>query len=197
MLDTAEPAIAATADTTAPATESAVSRQGMRRPFDALAAHIASPGTSTGERAALARLSPEQPLRPHEIAALAHVLIAANLDPEQWQPAAWQRWALIAHGIALAGHDAAGRLGAQLAQAKVSEPRVTRLLTARGSAFVQLLPRLLRLLASQSVRPNWRELGPLILKESSNDSADQAKAEALRLGIASAYFSMFSKMEKG
>lgn len=191
MLDTAEPAIAASA------TEPAVSRPVGHRPFDALAAHIASPGTSTGERAALARLSPGQPLRPHEIAALARALIAADLDPEQWQSAAWQRWALIAHGIALAGHDAAGRLGAQLARAKVSEPRVTRLLTARGSAFAQLLPRLLRLLASQGVRPNWRELGPLILKESSNDSTDQAEAEDIRLRIAGAYFSELSKMEKG
>lgn len=104
---------------------------------------------------------------------------------------------MIAHGIALAGHDAAGRLGAQLARAKVSEPRVTRLLTARGSAFAQLLPRLLRLLASQGVRPNWRELGPLILKESSNDSTDQAEAEDIRLRIAGAYFSELSKMEKG
>lgn len=191
MLDTAEPAIVA------PATEPAVSESVARRPFDALAAHIASPGTSTGERAALARLSPEQPLRPHEIAALARALIAADLNPELWQSAAWQRWAVVAHGIALAGHDAAGRLGAQLAQARVSEPRVTRLLTARGSAFMQLLPRLLRLLASQGVRPNWRELGPLILKESSDDGAVQAEAEDIRLRIAGAYFSALSKMEKG
>lgn len=186
-----------TADTPAATTEPAVSRPAPRRPFDALAAHIASPGTSTGERAALARLSPEQPLRPHEIAALARALIAADLNPEQWHPATWQRWALIAHGIALAGHDAAGKLGAQLAQAQVSEPRVTRLLTARGSAFVQLLPRLLRLLASQGVRPNWRELGPLILKESGDDGADQAEAEDIRLRIAGAYFSALSKVEKG
>ena len=47
------------------------------------------------------------------------------------------------------------------------------------------------------MRPNWRELGPLILKESSNDSTDQAEAEDIRLRIAGAYFSELSKMEKG
>ena len=77
MLDTAEPAIAASA------TEPAVSRPVGHRPFDALAAHIASPGTSTGERAALARLSPGQPLRPHEVAALARALIALSLRTQR------------------------------------------------------------------------------------------------------------------
>ena len=127
--------------------------------FNAMATYIQH--ASPGERAALARLNPDQALRPHEIAALARVLLAAGLQPDTWRPATWQRWALIAHGMALAGHDGAGRLGWQLAQAGVAESRVTKLLTARGDAFTQLLPRVLRLLASKSVRPNWHELGSL------------------------------------
>ena len=135
-------------------------------PYLALAAHIRKlEKTDAGERAALARLSPDQPLRPHEIAALARALLAAGLEPDNWRPAAWQRWALIAHGMALAGHDGTGRLGAQLAQAGVAESRVTKLLTARGDAFTQLLPSVLRLLASKSVAPDWDELGPLVLKQ--------------------------------
>ena len=163
-------------------------------PFTALAAYIENAGT--GERAALARLSPDQALRPHEIAALARALLAAGLQPDTWRPATWQRWALIAHGMALAGHDGAGRLGWQLAQAGVAESRVTKLLTARGDAFTQLLPRVLRLLASQSVRPNWKELGTLVLKEGSQEPEEVQQAEHIRLRIAGAYFSAQAQSKK-
>lgn len=166
-----------------------------RSPYGALAAAIERAGT--GERAALARLAPDQPLRPQAIAALSRALANTRLEPENWHPATWQRWALVAHGMALAGHDSAARLGTQLARAKVAESRVTRLLTARGDAFTQLLPRLLRLLASQGVRPNWYELGPLIHKESRPDTDAQQEAEAIRLGIAKAYFLAIPKSEKG
>ena len=164
-------------------------------PYGALAVAIAR--ASTGERAALARLDPDQPLRPQAIAALSRALENTRLEPENWHPATWQRWALVAHGMALAGHDSGARLGEQLARAQVAESRVTRLLTARGDAFTQLLPRLLRLLASQGVRPNWYELGPLIHKESKSDSDAQQEAETIRLGIAKAYFLAIQKSEKG
>ncbi len=95
---------------------------------------------------------------------------------------------MIAHGIALAGHDGTGRLGAQLARAGVAESRVTKLLTARDDAFVQLLPSVLRLLASKGVVPNWHELGPLVLKQD-GDREDLQYAEQIRLRIAGAYFS--------
>ena len=162
--------------------------------FNAMATYIQH--ASPGERAALARLNPDQALRPHEIAALARVLLAAGLQPDTWRPATWQRWALIAHGMALAGHDGAGRLGSQLAQAGVAESRVTKLLTARGDAFTQLLPRVLRLLASKSVRPNWHELGSLVLKESSTEREAAQQAENIRLRIAGAYFSAQSQDKK-
>ena len=156
-----------------------------REPFGALAAYIQR--ASSGERAALARLKPEA-LQPHQLAALARALLAAGLSPEQWHVDTWPRWALIAHGMALAGHDGKQKLGKQLAQAKVSESRVTKLVTSRGDAFTQLLPRVLRLLASKSVAPNWRELGELVLKEGSSQRNHQADAEEIRLQIASHYF---------
>ena len=154
-------------------------------PYGALAAYVQHAGT--GERAALARLVPEA-LRPHQVAALSRALLSAGLQPDTWRADTWPRWALIAHGIALAGHDGAGRLGDQLARAGVAESRVTKLLTSRGDAFRQLLPRVLRLLASHGVRPNWFELGELVLKESSTATADVERAEQLRLRIASAFF---------
>ncbi|MEY6432163.1 type I-E CRISPR-associated protein Cse2/CasB [Thioalkalicoccus limnaeus] len=141
-------------------------------------------GLGKGEKAALARLDPDGEIRPHQIAALARALIHAGLEPEGWPPETWRRWALIAHGMALAGH-ASGFLGYQLCAAEVSESRVTKLLTSRGDAFRQLLPRLLRLLASKEVAPNWHELGGLILAE----GRDEEKAEAIRMRIAGRYFS--------
>jgi CRISPR system Cascade subunit CasB len=162
-------------------------------PFGALAGYVSRAGP--GERAALARLEPEA-LRPHEIAALSpalsRALLSAGLQPERWRAETWPRWALIAHGMALAGHDGGARLGRQLAHAGVAESRVTRLLTARGDAFRQLLPRVLRLLASKGVRPNWFELGELVLKEDSADADDLNRTDELRLRIAGNYFSAFA-----
>lgn len=153
-------------------------------PIGKLAAFIdrADPGT----RAALARLDPDA-LRPHQIAALSRALIDTGLSPDRWQPSTWKRWALIAHGITLAGHGK-GSLGKQFAEAGVSEPRVTKLLVSRDDAFLQIVPRLLRLLASKQVKPNWYTLSELIQKNDSQGKA-QEEAEALRLRIAGDYFS--------
>lgn len=142
-------------------------------------------GLDYGERAALARLDPDGELRPHQIAALSRALIYAELEPDTWKHETWQRWTLIAHGMALAGHDASQSLGQQLSKADVSESRVTKLLTARGDAFRQLLPRLLRLIASKGIAPNWHELGGLILSQ----ERDEEKAENIRLKIAGRFFS--------
>ncbi len=169
-----------------------------RDPFGALAAHIQR--ASPGDRAALARLKPDA-LQPNQLAALARALTAAGLAPEQWHADTWPRWALIAHGMALAGHDGKQKLGKQLAHAGgskspcVSESRVTKLLTSRGDAFTQLLPRVLRLMASKGVAPNWRELGELVLKESNSSRSNLADAEELRLQIAGPYFSSLARAE--
>jgi CRISPR system Cascade subunit CasB len=152
-------------------------------------------GLDTGERVALARMDPDD-MRPHQVAALARALIYAGLEPESWRPETWRRWALIAHGMALAGHDRSRGLGQGLSEAGVSESRVTRLLTARGDAFRQLLPRLLRLLANKNVSPNWHELGGLILHQDRRDPEGADKAEALRLKIAGQYFAAEARKPK-
>jgi len=186
-----EAAVAAAQEAAAPgAATPADPAQPRSDVFGAMAAFIQRAGP--GDRAALARLDPEA-LQPHQVAALARALLAAGLAPEQWHPDTWPRWALIAQGMALAGHDRRQALGAQLAHAGVSESRVTKLLTARGEAFVQLVPRLLRLMASQGVAPNWRELGELVLKEHSMDPARLEEAEAMRLRVAGRYFSAVAR----
>lgn len=155
--------------------------QAARFPGDAL-------GLGSGERAALARMEPDA-LRPHQVAALSRALIQADLDPAQWKPDIWKRWALIAHGMALAGHSGREPLGVQLSAAGVAESRVTKLLTARGNAFQQLIPPMLRLLASKEVAPNWNQLGDLILNEGRNEE----RAEEIRMNIAGRYFTEQAK----
>lgn len=140
-----------------------------------------------GARAALARLNPEA-MRPHQIAALSLALIKAGLSPDTWNPSTWKRWALIAHGMAVAGHDGKGTIGNQLATAGIAEARVTKLLVSRGDAFLQILPRLLRLLASKQVKPNWYELSKLIQRNDAKEPSFQEEAEDLRLRIAGDYF---------
>ncbi len=141
-----------------------------------------------GQKAALARMSPEA-MRADQIGALARALHGAGINPDNWPASLWKRWAMIAHGIALAGHDGEHALGTQLCNAGVSEARVTKLLTSRGDAFEQILPRVLRLMASRGIAPNWSELGTLILAE----GRDEAKTEDLRLRIAGCFFAALSK----
>jgi CRISPR system Cascade subunit CasB len=152
----------------------------------------AEPGT----RAALARLDPEF-MKPHQMAALTRALIEAGFQPETWRISTWKRWALVAQGMAMAGHEGKGRLGAQLANAGIAEARVTKLLVSRGDAFLQIVPRLLRLLASKQVKPNWYDLSKLILKNDAQSVNEQTEAEDLRLRIAGDYFSVIVKANKG
>lgn len=141
-------------------------------------------GLGTGERAALARIDPDA-MRAHQVAALSRALVQAEMEPENWRPETLRRWALIAHGMALAGHDGNASLGVQLFRAGVAESRVSKLLTARGNTLRQLIPPLLRLMASRDVAPNWHDLGTLILDESNHPD----RAEEIRMKIASRYFS--------
>jgi len=150
----------------------------------------ADPGT----RAALARLDPDH-LKPHHMAALTRALLHAGLEPDHWRDKNWNHWALVAHGMALAGH-AKGSLGAQLATAGVSESRVTKLLVSRGEAFFQIVPRLLRLLASKQTSPNWYELSDLIFWNDSADPNKQAKAEDRRRRVAGDYFTALHRAAK-
>ncbi|WP_459617090.1 type I-E CRISPR-associated protein Cse2/CasB [Bordetella sp. 2513F-2] len=167
-------------------------------PIKSLARHIAQLKAgphSRGEYAALARLDPDAP-RPHQLAALTRALIAAGLTPSgNWLPETWRRWSYVAHGMAMAGHKE-GRLGAQLAEAGLAESRITRLLVARGEALFQLLPRVLRLLASKSVQPNWYELGALIGTSNADSQDNRMTHESRRRAIAGDYYSTLAKPAK-
>jgi CRISPR system Cascade subunit CasB len=145
-------------------------------------------GSMKADYVALARLDPSaQTLTVQQIAALTRALHRAKVDCDYFSPMQWRRWALIAHGIALAVHCAADestpKLGQQLERAGVSEARVTRLLNVRGDALFQNLPRILRLMASRGVAPNWVEFGTLILNEGASNTLGKRIAERTRIAI--------------
>ena len=134
-----------------------------------------------GECAALRRLNPEAPLQRH-FGALVHALMLADVPMDRFANDRWACWALIAQGIAIAGHDAHVRLGSQLAAARVTELRITRFLNTRHSAFRRQVSLLMRLMESREISPNWIELGVLVL------TTDEGKSEERRLRIAQDYY---------
>ena len=141
---------------------------------------------SRGDLAALRRMDPD---RPHVPAFIVLMLDAGA--PEAWTTRVEdaQCWALIAHAMALmvpAHHRKEARVGKALQLADISEPRVARLLAARGAQFRAQIPRLARRLASSHQPVNWQELGHMILAEGRDDID---RLETSRLRVARDYYS--------
>lgn len=110
-----------------------------------MAAVISSSTFPTGDRAALRRMVPAQPIP------LTFYRFALNYCPSNWQ---YQRddWLAITAGIALmspAAHDPRVGLGAALARHGYSEARLERLLGARGEVRRILFLRAVRFLAAK------------------------------------------------
>ena len=116
-----------------------------------------------------------------------------------------RKWALILHGIALmtprnraggegtsTAHDGYTPIGRALflggesrrESGRYSETRLNRLLTSRGPMLRTLLARMFRMLASDGVTFNWREMAQFIL----NESYDEEAAERARRRIARDYY---------
>jgi CRISPR system Cascade subunit CasB len=149
----------------------------------------------TGERAALRRLSPEDPSS--GIGAVCRLLHMAGFDGGQASPEHLKRWALVLHGMALMSgpgtnpHNPSKRPGGAFADAKLSDQRFTRLLNARGPAFRDLIPRLARFVAGQGQSFDWEPLARLILYEGRNEQV----AEDIRLRIAAQFYAARAKAE--
>lgn len=119
-------------------------------------------------------------------------------------PATERKWALVLHGLALmtrtAGNDAMSRsahdwnvpIGEALfygddrvkETAFYSEPRLNRLLTARGPMLRTLLARLFRMLGAKGCTFDWYQMAQMILCE--GDKGEQA--DGIRQSIARAYY---------
>jgi CRISPR system Cascade subunit CasB len=157
---------------------------------------LGRPEFSTGERAALRRLNPNDP--GGHIGAVCRLLISAGFAVERASLDQLKRWAVVLHGMALMSgpdldpHNPSIRVGDGLVNAGLSEQRFTRLLSARGPAFREQVPRLARFLAARHQSLDWLPLARLILYEELNREA----AEDIRLRIASQYYSARAKAEK-
>jgi len=147
-----------------------------------IAALIGSDRFSTGERAALRRMAPGQPLT------LAFLRFAHRHLPEHWHRSrdAIDDWVTVVAGIALMSpnaHRPDRGLGTALAESGYAESRLERLLASRGHARRVLLLRAARFLAAKNSAFNWVESAQLLLTK------DPDRQEALHRGIAGDYFS--------
>jgi len=149
----------------------------------------------TRESAALRRYDPKSPSR--SMSAIVPVLMRAEVYPVDDDE--WRRWGEVLRMIALlsgtggrrvhstAASAAAGRM---LFNARFSENRLARLLTARGSTLGDQLPRLARYLAaSGSVPINLHPIVDMVMK----DGRDEAGAEAARIRLAREYYQAATK----
>jgi CRISPR system Cascade subunit CasB len=143
-----------------------------------MAAVISSSTFPTGDRAALRRMVPAQPIP------LTFYRFALNYCPSNWQ---YQRddWLAITAGIALmspAAHDPRVGLGAALARHGYSEARLERLLGARGEVRRILFLRAVRFLAAKVQPFNWVEGARFLL------TSDAEKREELNFRIARDFY---------
>ncbi len=138
-----------------------------------------------GERAALRRMTPEEP------PPLAFLRFAFRHLPPGWegQSAAWM---VICAGLALMSpraHRSDQPAGRVLADAGFSGPRLERLLAGEGKAQRTLLLRAVRLLRAKRMAVNWIDLASLAL------ATDSETREAVRLRIARDYYRTSGKKE--
>lgn len=112
--------------------------------------------------------------------------LTAGFDDQEFVEDGAERWATVAHGIALTGSPDGDReaAGATLARLGFSEARLSRLLSARGSAFRNQVTLLARFVRGRGSSLDWTDLGELILVEERIES----RAEALRLRLAREFY---------
>jgi CRISPR system Cascade subunit CasB len=126
----------------------------------AIAAVLRAEHFSTGERAALKRMALDGP------APLAlHRFMLRHVD-EPWQGEIWmQEWRALICSLSIqrdGGFDPSKPFGKALAEARFSEHRLERLLSAKGETLHQLSLRAARQLAAKGIATDWRQLAELL-----------------------------------
>lgn len=132
-----------------------------------IAGVISADGFPTGQRAALRRISLDQPLP------LPFFRFALRYLPQDWDRTAdtIKDWTTIVAGIALmspTAHRPDLRLGTALGEKGYSEARLERLLGSEGDTRRILLLRVARFLAAKASACNW--LDCVLLLQLSRDS---------------------------
>lgn len=154
--------------------------------------HPESGALSTGERAELRRISPDQPFTPalwKMLLALGRADAPSRLRQPEWE----RRWATLMMGMAFCAglHDFDVPLGRALAEAGWSELRLTRLLRAEGEALETEVRRLAQYLGSKSERADWTGIARLLFYQSGQIAAE------IRLEIARTYYrTLYAQQEK-
>jgi CRISPR system Cascade subunit CasB len=145
-----------------------------------LAGAIGSPHYPTGDRAALRRWAPGQP-----VPLAFYRLWLRHLGTEPPPERQTEAWMAIAWGMAICGegcHDPKRPFGQALAESGYSEGRLERLLSAPADVRLDLFMSAVRFLAAKSERFDWRDAAQFLLTH------DADKREALHRRIAAAYF---------
>lgn len=142
---------------------------------------ISSDRFPTGDRAALRRMTPGQPLP------LVFYRFALQHLPEGWDRDQDRLldWVTIVAGIALMSPNAHRidlPLGKALAEARYSEVRLERLLASEGSIRRILLLRAARFLAAKGSPCNWVDTAQLLL------TRDPQKREQVHKRIAKEFY---------
>jgi CRISPR system Cascade subunit CasB len=133
-----------------------------------------------GERAALRRWSPGQPI-PLAFYRLWLRHLGDDLPPEFQTPA----WMTIAWGLATLGkegHDPRRPLGQALAESKFSEGRLEQLLSAPEDVRPDLFMSAVRFLAAKGERFDWRDGAAFLLTQ------DNEQRQRLNHRIAAAFY---------
>lgn len=134
----------------------------------------------TGERAALRRWAPGQPI-PLAFYRLWLRYLGRDLPTE----AHTEAWMALAWGLATAGpdsHQPDRPWGQALAGSHFSEGRLERLLSAPEDLRLDLFMSAVRFLAAKGERFDWSDAARFLL------TSDPAKREALNRRIASSYY---------
>lgn len=152
------------------------------QPLSSRVAHIAGVLASTqfptGDRAALRRMSLDQPIP------LTFYRFAFRHLPDGWERRL-RDWVTLVAGMALMSphiHRQDVGLGKALAQAGFSEARLERLLAAQGDTRRILLLRVARYAAAKGTAFNWTDGAHLLL------ITDSANREQLHLRIARDFY---------
>jgi CRISPR system Cascade subunit CasB len=141
---------------------------------------IDSPHYSSGDRAALRRWAPGQP-----IPLAFYRLWLRHLDSDLPVEGQAEAWMTLAWGLATCGagcHDLKRPLGRALAEAGFSEARLERLLSAPPDLRVDLFMSAARFVAAKAERFDWRDAAQFLL------TLDANKREGLNRRIAETYF---------
>lgn len=145
----------------------------------------------TAVSASLRRMDTNRPAR--MIGSVISALVSAELPVQAMDDDELLRWATLIHAIALlsgtAGksvHNSSRQAGKAIADARYSNTRFARLLTAQGSALPPQVIRLIRFLSkTPHVLPlDLRPIAELLLW----DGRDIVRADAARMTLARAYY---------